>query len=189
MRRAGVVLFGGALACRGGGPAPSPSPADDTAPAVDTGCAAAGPSLEVGGGAVTFEPLDELAEAVMVHGPQGGWHVLGSARVWNTTPIVRLNYTITVERSGARVSNNDLYVQLVPDEPCAGVYPGMFGYLDVSALADGDRDTPPELLVGEVLVLAMRATDEAGVTVEGALRVRAVPDPIDTGAGADGAAP
>jgi hypothetical protein len=173
------------LACAGApGPGRPPGPGDTGSAPGDTGCAAAGPSLDVGGGALAFEPVDELSDAVMVHGPQGGWHVLGSARVWNTTPIVRLNYTITVERTGARVSNNDLYVQLVPEPPCAGVYPGMFGYLDVSALADGDRDTPPELLVGEVLILAMRAEDEAGVVVEGALRVVAAPDPIDTGAAA-----
>jgi hypothetical protein len=84
-----------------------------------------------------FQPYAEGDGAVMVHGPQGGWHVEASMRVTNTVPIVAIRYTIEAE--GARISDNNYRVQILQDGPCTGYYPGMYGYLNVTALAVGDR--------------------------------------------------
>ena len=37
------------------------------------------------------------------------------------------------------------------DGDCSGYYVGMFGYINVSGLQDGELDTPPELLGGHDL--------------------------------------
>jgi hypothetical protein len=141
------------------------------------GCEPAG--VEVGGGEDSFEPVEDGAAATMVHGPQGGWHVLGSARLTNTADMVTIDYDIEVPSLGAVVSDNTYRVVIVRDGDCAGYYPGMFGYLDVGALVSGDADTPPELLAGEELVLRMSITDADGRTATDELRVVATPDPVD----------
>ena len=50
-------------------------------------CTDLSPSLLVGTGEREFETLAEGEEVVMVHGPQGGWHMLGSIQLSNTFPI------------------------------------------------------------------------------------------------------
>ena len=44
------------------------------------------------------------------------------------------------------ISDNNYRVAMIMEEECVGYYPGMFGYLNVSELEDGERNTPPELL-------------------------------------------
>ncbi len=71
MRLAGLALVGGAVACSGG------DGADDAATdAVDgDGCAVGGaPTLTIGTGETAYAALGDTLE--LVHGPQGGYHVL-----------------------------------------------------------------------------------------------------------------
>jgi hypothetical protein len=156
----------------------------------DTGlpaaCACEPATIEVGTGADAFEAVAEGDPVTMVHGPQGGWHVLGSARVANLAPIVAIHYTVTVEPEGVLVSDNDYRVQMLADGACGGTYPGMYGYLNVSALATGDADTPPELLAGRTLGLRMEATDVAGRAATDELSVVAALDPKDEAADTGG---
>ena len=164
----------------------APDKGDDTA-AVPTGCFAAAPAIDVGPGAAGFEPLSDGDPLVMVHGPQGGWHMLGSVRTHNMKPIVKIHFNVSVLETGVEVADNDLYVQTLPDgdDPCAGVYPGMYAYLRVDDLAVGDADTPPELLAYESLLFKATVTDDTDpepdparvVTAE--VRVTATPDPVD----------
>lgn len=170
-----------------------PEPGVDSAPAADDsgdappGCFAADPALDVGTGSNGFEALESGDPLVMVHGPQGGWHMLGSVRTHNMEPIVRIQFVVTVASSGAEVANNSLYVQTItdPDDPCVGVYPGMYAYLNVADLVDGDDDTPPELLGYETLVFTAVVTDDNSVppaperVVRASVSVTATPDPID----------
>ena len=46
--------------------------------------------VEVGGGITAYVPLATGDGVVMVHGPQGGWHIDAGARVLNTHATVRL---------------------------------------------------------------------------------------------------
>lgn len=146
----------------------------------DTGaCACEAASVEVGGGDVEFVPLTDGVEATMVHGPQGGWHILGGARMSNFSPIVRIHYTVTVEATGAIVADNNYRVEMRTDGECSGYYTGMYGYLDVRELAEGDLDTPPELLAGQELRLTMDVADELGAAASDSLLVIAALDPMD----------
>lgn len=114
-----------------------------------------------------------------MHGPQGGWHILGSAWLENYERIVTIRYTITVAEAGAIVSTNDYRVQTVQVDACTGYYPGMYGYLDVAALSSGEADTPPEILAGVELLLAMEAIDSEGRTARDELLVVGALDLID----------
>ena len=165
-----------------------------TADTIDTAeqlCTDLAPSLIVGTGEREFETLDEGEEVVMVHGPQGGWHMLGSIQLFNTFPIVEIDFTITDIASGVIVSSNYYRVGLLMENDCDGYYPGMYGYINVQDLAEGDLDTPPELLGGHELVMEMRANDctesqnEQGICVReerwsiNTMNVTAALDPID----------
>ena len=155
------------------------------------GCYAETPFIELGEGERTFEPFEEPYEAVMIHGPQGGWHVLASLRVHGMMDIVEVYYTIEHVESGVLVSDNIYRLAVVSEGNCTGYYPGMYGYLSVSPLYDGELDTPPELLGGDTLRIQLRVTDctlnmEAqGICVqedrwaEASLDVTALLDPID----------
>jgi hypothetical protein len=170
-----------------GSPAPECAADPIAGSALEAACACDAPSAEIGGGAYAFEPLAPGDPLVMVHGPQGGWHVLASLRLRSTLDIVDVAYAIDVLPDGPRVSDQAYRVQLVPDGACAGTYPGMYGYLDVSGLADGEADTPPELLGGRALRLTLAATDAEGRVATATLDGVAALDPIDvvdTGAAA-----
>ncbi len=141
-----LVLF----ACLGSKPQDS---------ALDRHCSTLPPSLEIGTGESSFETLEEGDSLVMVHGPQGGWHMLGSIYLQNTGPVVELDFKIYDQESSVVVSDNHYRVGLVMETECAGFYPGMYGYLNVAGLATGELDTPPELLGGNTLRMEMVAND------------------------------
>jgi hypothetical protein len=153
--------------------------ATDTGSSLDPSCPCDAPAVEVGGGDIDFVPLSDGDPLTMVHGPQGGWHVLGSARMTNLAPIVAIHYTVDVLSLDARVSDQNLRVQMISDSACTGYYPGIYGYLDVTALASGEADTPPELLAGDELLLTMEVTDLDGRVGVGTLHGVATLDPMD----------
>lgn len=166
------------LACTGLDNRADSLPGDSGDSAVE-GCASHAATVEIGGGAITFEPATDGADLTMVHGPQGGWHVLGSARLRYVNPIVSIHYTVEVLPEGSLIADNTYRVQILEDDPCGGYYPGMYGYLDVRALADGDLDTPPELLAGRDLLLRMDITDLDGRVATDTLSAVAALDPMD----------
>ncbi len=148
---------------------------------LDAACACATPTIEVGNGSTTFQTVTEGALATMVHGPQGGCHIEAAVRTGNMVPIISIRYTIDTVPEGVRVSDNAYRVQVLPEGDCGGYYPGMYGYLQVSELASGEADTPPELLGGKGLLLTMEVTDFEGRTASDTLTVTAALDPIDEG--------
>ncbi len=167
------------------GPVPSdtasrPALPADSSDAVSETCFDDAPFLEIGTGSSTWEPLEALDPVTMVHGPQGGWHILGGAAVHHTNAIVRIDFTITDAASGVVVSAVSYSIQLLREpDSCTGHVANLYGYLDVSGLDDGTGQTPHELLDGSTLLMEMAATDSAGRIARGSLQVVAVPDPED----------
>jgi hypothetical protein len=136
--------------------------------------------VEVGTGEREFEILAEGDSVVMVHGPQGGWHMLGSMRATNMTEILSVHFTITHLSSGVVVADNTYRVATVYDpDLCMGYYPGMYGYLYVEPLAEGENDTPPELMAYSNVQFCMEVTDQDERVARDCRTVVAVPDPID----------
>ncbi len=139
-------------------------------------------AVTIGGGESSWEPLDDGSELTMVHGPQGGWHMLGSVRTQGMDAIIAVEYVITAdEHDGAVISDNFYRVQSLtdPDDETVHTYPGMYGYLTVDELADGELDTPPELLSWQDVTLTMTVTDDSGRTASDTLQVVAAPDEED----------
>ena len=179
------------LACGGTSPSEETGKHLHSPPAPSHPCYVEPPALTIGTGEFEWQDVLPNDSLVMVHGPQGGWHMLGSVRLQNIKQIVEVYFTITDISSGVVVADNYYRVALIMEDDCNGFYPGMYGYLNVSDLATGDLDTPPELLGGHQLVLHMRATDcsetqnEAGECkrssrwVESTVAVIAELDPID----------
>jgi hypothetical protein len=155
----------------------SDTDADSSQP-VDTApdCA---PAVEIGAGDIAWVPLAARDEVVMVHGPQGGWHILWSARVAGLQPTLQLRGVIADVASGVVVSDVTYNVASTPLDVCTGESVGQYGYLDVSGLADGSLDTPPELLGGHTMALRVEASDFLGGTAAAELEVVATPDPTD----------
>ncbi len=144
------------------------------------GCFSEAPTVEVGTGERDFESLDEGEGVMMVHGPQGGWHMLGSMQATHMTEIVAAHFVITHLDSGVVVADNTYRVATVYDEDnCQGYYPGMYGYLYVEALADGDRDTPPELMAYDEMQFCMTVSDQDEREESDCRTVVALPDPVD----------
>jgi hypothetical protein len=135
--------------------------------------------VEIGSGEFTFVELEPLDQVEMVHGPQGGWHILWSVILSGTEPTAQLRGIITDVASDVVVSDITYNVKLDPVDECSGESIGQYGYLDVSGLASGSLDTPPELLVGNTLVLRVEAADFAGTATAGEVLVTAAPDPGD----------
>lgn len=168
------------LACDGG-----PGESGDTGAPCTAACGCDGATLAIGGtdydddGRPVWVEMPEGSVQTMVHGPQGGWHVLAAARVLGTAEIVTLVYTIEFPERDAQLSAGTFKVMLVADGECGGYYPAMFGILDVSKLAEGDADTPPELLAGKELALRMTVDDGQGGTAADEVTVIAGLDPMD----------
>ena len=137
--------------------------------------------MELGDGEPEWTPLSAGDEVTMVHGPQGGWHVLGSLKTYSIAQVVTVHFTaIALDQGGLTVADDEYRVAMImDDETCSGNYHGMYGYLDVSELAEGDADTPPELLAGQQLRLAMAVEDSDGREVSAEIDVIAALDEMD----------
>ena len=157
----------------------------------DSTCTLNAPLVHIGSGEQTFEYLEPEAPVTMVHGPQGGWHILGSLRIEHIQDVVEIAFQIFDVDSGIMISDNVYRVGLIMEDTCSGFYPGMYGYLNVSALESEEGSTPPELLENHLLRMYMRVNDctqsqsEQGLCIrddrwgESEIFVRAALDPID----------
>ena len=145
-------------------------------------CEAAVATAVVGTGEYAWESLSAGDEVTMVHGPQGGWHILGSVRIDAMYENVEIHYTITDGPSGVVVSDNNYFVQQVPVDGCEGEVIGRYGYLnDYDELVEGDADTPWEILACHEVTMTMSVVDHTWKkSTEASLEVIAVPDPADS---------
>jgi hypothetical protein len=147
------------------------------------GCAGAPvePAIDLGTGEFAFEPLVEGGEILVVHGPQGGYHLLGSVRTVGLNagdPDVLgspENPTVTFRalRGDVDLTRTGPYVQgLDPrlDDP-EGFTHEMVGRLCILDIADDDE------LVGQTVRFEVEVTDVDGVTRSDARDLVVQPDP------------
>jgi hypothetical protein len=142
-------------------------------------CLEGDPSLVLGTGETEWRDLSEEASITMVHGPQGGWHILTSLRLVEMGVIVNIVTQLTDISSGVEISHNQYTLQSTPNNDCFAEIVGLYSYLDVSALADEDNHTPPALLDGHELALEVSVTASDGLVLEESLVLIAVLDPAD----------
>lgn len=122
-------------------------------------CFQESPTVIIGEGATEFEPFNEHLEAMMIHGPQGGWHIEVALALENMLQVLEIAYTIEHIPSGVFVSENNYRIAMVMKGDCSGEMPGLYGYLSVVDLMEGDVDTPPEILAGDLLEITIRVND------------------------------
>jgi hypothetical protein len=84
----------------------------------ETGCFGSAPEAEIGSGESEWVSLSEGDPVTMVHGPQGGWHMLGSLWAANLEQIVEIEFTITVEREYSGIGST-LRVPPRQADPCS----------------------------------------------------------------------
>jgi hypothetical protein len=169
---------------------PSDSATTETDPPptlVETGtddCMVPAIQLTCGTGDEAFSELTDGATVVMVHGPQGGWHVWTGVAVEHSTQNVSLLPTITVPAlGGLQLTSNpppgDFVALAYEPETCSGSYYGQRAFIDTTAI-----NANPEFgqqvicgLVGETLHLRLDLTDlKTGDTASCEVDVLAEPD-------------
>jgi hypothetical protein len=64
-------------------------------------------------------------------------------------------------------------------DECTGSYTGLYGFLELDALFDGELDTPPELICGHTLAVRMTVSDTGGTLLTESVEAIAAPDPVD----------
>ena len=147
--------------------------------------------MELGEGDGSFEPFNSELEAMMIHGPQGGWHILGSFVLRNALQILDVEFTIEHLPTATLISDNSYRLAMIMDGECSGFYPGLYGYINVIPLEHEGLNEPHQLIAYDPLLMTMRTNDcgaqqqSEGVCtredrwVEKQLQVIAVPDPVD----------
>ena len=135
-------------------------------------CTAEAPVALIGEGETQFEELEDGDTVMMVTGSQGGEHLYGSLRLWNTDSIVILRYSITRDDDDTLISDQTYRVAMVGDGDCRHVYVGMFGYL-------GFTSDYTVSLQGIPVTLRMDATDSAERTASDEVHVVVGTDSTD----------
>lgn len=161
-----ALLLSGLVACA---PEPEPEPVD--------------PAIELGTGDIDFEPLADGGDIYVIHGPQGGYHLLASLRVVGIEtgnpddPADAINPTMTfsVEHGGADITLTGQYHQgLDPIVPEGGAWSHQtVGRLCILDIADDD------VLDGEPIHFAVEIADTEGRVLTDARDLVAVPHPLN----------
>ncbi len=135
---------------------------EDSGPAEP--CLAEPPQADVGTGETEFVPLEDGDTVVVINGSQGGQHILGSLRTWNTDGVVAVRYTLTLLFDGSLISDQTYRLQMFEEGPCQWVYPGMLGYLGF-VYGDGQGILKREVLMRMEVedVNGLQASDEVTV--------------------------
>jgi hypothetical protein len=136
-----IVCLGLLAACGGGGGAGDVS------------------ELELGTGQTTFQPIGEEVE--LVHGPQGGWHVELTLRIWSEAPDgMIVDYVVVRTADEAVVSMSTRYIvdemRLIREED-HWLRLGDRAILDI---------TMPSEVVGEEVELRVAASASGGAPVD-----------------------
>lgn len=151
MRTAGWLLpmLG---ACTG-----APGTSDDSS--TPTNCGTAAASAEVGTGESSFIALRDGDEVPLIHGPQGGNHILGAIRLLHMDAVALIHYSLARVTTGELVSDQTYRIQLVEEGGCAVVAVNLYGYVGFI----GEQDPSQTILWTEIL-MRMEATDTSGRT-------------------------
>ena len=147
-------------------------------------CACLAPVVEVGTGELVFSPLEDGDELRMVHGPQGGWHLLGAVRLtgFRTVVDVRPSARIGELPITAELSYRNL---LEPEGPCVGTMVDLFLYLDTYWLVEAGEPTgtPAELISCRDVTMEICARDSDGRDECDTVELRVLPDRTDVATG------
>lgn len=118
--------------------------------------------------------LEDGQDTMMVHGPQGGWHLLFGVRVTDPSPDVDLR--VEAEALGETIVDNRYQFRLDPIDACTASRSDLFGFIVESVLPDGQN--PPEALTGEDITLRLTVQSSLGDS-EDVVVMTAVRDPVD----------
>ena len=138
-----------------------------------------GPTLILGAGDGELEPLSDGDDAVIIQGPQGGFHLLGSLHATGIEPgdtndlenVNNPTVHFTVREEGERVDVSTAFTQGL-DEVDRGVYGviGRFIFLDIQA---------DDELVGSTLTVRVELTDVNGVAMADEVQLIGVASPFN----------
>ena len=105
----------------------------------DLGCGE--PQVELGEGYDQHGALQPGDPVVMVHGPQGGWHIDVSLRVTAFGEAVGISPLVTVIETGEQLAGDQTtdYVTLHPVSECTGETTGLRAFLDDPGDIDQER--------------------------------------------------
>ena len=103
------------------------------------------PSAELGTGEGAFVPVANGDQVPVIHGSQGGNHILGSVRVHHMSPIVLVHYSLT-NKDAEVVSDQSYRILLVDEGDCAASAVGLYGYLGFLGGGTGSEDAAVLLL-------------------------------------------
>jgi len=179
-----VALIG----CPGGEPKGDPTTADPTPTTTDpttstpaVQCAAGATAVTPGTGRELVVALADGDPVIMVHGPQGGWHIELAGLVAETGELVSVEAVFTDPATGLPVAGVEQVanrIALVDWDPstCAGDFYGVLVFLD-----DVDQSVVCDL-AGVTLQLDVTVTGlEANppIVATASVAVRAELDPLD----------
>jgi len=139
-------------------------------------------ALQVGTGIVMFEPLTQGAEVIIVHGPQGGWHIDIGGEVGGTTDLIEISSVITRNSTGVVIAGDQQPSRIAlpgwSSETCLGAFYGITTYVDDDPATDQAYICGME---GETLTIELTVTDLSfpAKSVTETLEVTMALDPID----------
>jgi len=150
---------------------------------VASGCQPPEPAFELGTGELEFEALEDGDEIVVIHGPQGGYHLLGSLRAVGIetgnhddladpdNPTMQLE----VEHDGRQLVVNGTFTQgMVPTSPPDPSWSHqILGRLAILDIADDSE------LDGEEVVFSARITPTSGPVFTDSRTLTVEPHPLN----------
>jgi hypothetical protein len=149
------------------------------APGEDATCTETPPAVELGNGETAHVALTGGEQVVMVHGPQGGWHVWLSLALTNLGPDVDVRITL-VDLTRDEAMTELRYTLWIPaEEGCVAELAGLAGFLPYDDLDTPADETPPEWRACDTFRMCVDVVDADGRSAEDCAEVVAIPDPAD----------
>jgi len=137
-------------------------------------------SVAPGTGEESFEALSDGDDLVLVHGPQGGWHVEAGLQTSNLLSVIR--FEARLEDAEGRTLTTPTFSRLEVDRPtpCVGESWDHNLFIDPVVLSG---ETAPEALACTDAILTVCAEDSIGRGGCTDVWVRLIPDAMDVDSG------
>ncbi len=128
-------------------------------------CEGEATAAQIGTGTDEWEPLTEGQELSIIHGPQGGYHLVTAVLFDNMDSFVEIEVGGRWPAASEEVCVGHNRVAASCAEECRCQSLDLYCHLDVSDLASNPEQlTAPELLSGESLCLSIMVEDQSGRT-------------------------
>ncbi len=132
MRMVGLAAL--LLGCAGDDSGTSDDSGTDTDTPGPVDCLSQDMGLTLGWGLTTYTPLTESDDMVIVHGPQGGWHIEVAGELVNSGQEVSILPRFTVVGTGEQIAGDqqEAYTALASydDLGCSGQFFGIRAFVD-----------------------------------------------------------